>query len=1363
MSYLKYDMKKPEPDTSLALTPAQARAARALLAWSQQDLASNAKIATSTVADFERGRRTPVPQNAEAMREALERAGISFPKGGAVRGPALPRLAEVTKSGAPIRYVNGTDLARWAERRDGQASMPTLLSKLVRASGGASLHFPSDEAVQLSGWDGTTDAVDGSEYVPTGISGWEIGTQREGIAGKATEDYDKRTEDPLALNREESTFIFVTPRPWPKKDEWARQKRAEGVWKDVRAYDGTDLVHWIELYPAVGQWLATALNIRPPGARQLDEIWLEWSLATEWPLPVDLILNDRDEDGAAVLRWLRGKHSALALQAESSEEVAAFVYAAISQLPAEVAEHYLARCLVASNSEVARYLADSATTLIIVILEPEAGVAEAIAQKGHYVLAAFGQNPGTQGTVRKLGRPSREGIEVALIDAGVNDKDDKAAQRFARDSSRSLAILRRLMPGVSSRLPQWAVGTVSRPLLAALLAGMWDESRDADKVIMSRLSEMPYDAFSASIASLAGDFDTPLRKVGTAWKVASPRDAWFLLAANFTAADIDRFQAVTIDVLGAADPRYTMSPEDRWYASMRGIEPAYSAYLRHGLGETLILLALFGERVKTVPHASQHADIVVRKLLRGADKQRWWSLSRDFQLLAEASPEEFLSAIEDSLDQDDPPIAALFGSDESPIFGGTEHLSDLLWALESLAWAPQYLAQVSLILARLDQLDPGGRYLNRPASSLRTAFLFWDPQTNVSFGQRLKVLDRIRKRYSNPAWKLMLGILPSSHDSFSPTPMTRWRDFSVNRKEPVTDELIFKGGSAVVDRLLEDVGSNAPRWVTLLDRWSNLWTGRAKATEQLKQVAKGHLSKDDRELLRDKLRGVLHHNRSFKESDWALPTEDLDDLEAIYQSLTPSDAIERIAWLFNSHVSLPNPTGDWLQDENLLRSERTETIKRFFEENGIEKLFELANAVAETGYLGQAIVQASIPDKAREQILKRALKSEGEKEHFLARGMVATLQGIAGREWAESLADEALKEGWGDQSVLTILLSLPSTEWVWKLAERAGPAIEASYWRRVRVLWSQNDASDPSYAVEKLIEAGRARDGVHLIGYHLHTGRRFSSDLLSRALMEAARQPIEGELHSNDKTMFQHYALEIFKQLDQANDVTTDTMVRLEWLYLALFEHSQRQAKVIMAELASKPDLFAQLLAAVYKPSPESGIVDPPVENEEQARNVANQAYRLLRHWDVIPGTNVDGSIDGAKLEDWVKEARKLTNSMGRGRVADEKIGELLSASKVDADGIWPVVPIRELIEATRSRDLETGVAIGKSNRRGVTTRAMGDGGKQERGLAKQFRDWSQAAAFEWPRTSGILENLAKNYDHQAKAHDDDAERLEWR
>jgi transcriptional regulator with XRE-family HTH domain len=68
-----------------SITPAQARAARALLAWSQKDLASAAQVGLSTIADFEREARIPVLQNLMAMRRALEQAGVEFiPVGRAV-------------------------------------------------------------------------------------------------------------------------------------------------------------------------------------------------------------------------------------------------------------------------------------------------------------------------------------------------------------------------------------------------------------------------------------------------------------------------------------------------------------------------------------------------------------------------------------------------------------------------------------------------------------------------------------------------------------------------------------------------------------------------------------------------------------------------------------------------------------------------------------------------------------------------------------------------------------------------------------------------------------------------------------------------------------------------------------------------------------------------------------------------------------------------------------------------------------------------------------------------------------------------------------------------------------------------------
>lgn len=62
----------------MSLIPAQCRAARALLGWSQQDLERASRVAKKTIADFERGARNPFPRTLDDLVEALEKAGIEF-------------------------------------------------------------------------------------------------------------------------------------------------------------------------------------------------------------------------------------------------------------------------------------------------------------------------------------------------------------------------------------------------------------------------------------------------------------------------------------------------------------------------------------------------------------------------------------------------------------------------------------------------------------------------------------------------------------------------------------------------------------------------------------------------------------------------------------------------------------------------------------------------------------------------------------------------------------------------------------------------------------------------------------------------------------------------------------------------------------------------------------------------------------------------------------------------------------------------------------------------------------------------------------------------------------------------------------
>jgi len=60
------------------MTPGQCRAARALIGWSQSDLADRSGVSVGTVRNFEREASEPVPQNELALRRALEAAGVVF-------------------------------------------------------------------------------------------------------------------------------------------------------------------------------------------------------------------------------------------------------------------------------------------------------------------------------------------------------------------------------------------------------------------------------------------------------------------------------------------------------------------------------------------------------------------------------------------------------------------------------------------------------------------------------------------------------------------------------------------------------------------------------------------------------------------------------------------------------------------------------------------------------------------------------------------------------------------------------------------------------------------------------------------------------------------------------------------------------------------------------------------------------------------------------------------------------------------------------------------------------------------------------------------------------------------------------------
>lgn len=62
----------------MSISSSQCRAARALLGWSQDQLATASKVAKATIANFEAEKRAPYARTLDDLRKAMETAGVQF-------------------------------------------------------------------------------------------------------------------------------------------------------------------------------------------------------------------------------------------------------------------------------------------------------------------------------------------------------------------------------------------------------------------------------------------------------------------------------------------------------------------------------------------------------------------------------------------------------------------------------------------------------------------------------------------------------------------------------------------------------------------------------------------------------------------------------------------------------------------------------------------------------------------------------------------------------------------------------------------------------------------------------------------------------------------------------------------------------------------------------------------------------------------------------------------------------------------------------------------------------------------------------------------------------------------------------------
>lgn len=1254
-------------------------------------------------------------------------------------------------------FATREDLRRWADSIGSAAALPRLIRRLVLETGEGltEVNFPAAEGTRVGDWDGTVRATNATAFVPAGLSGWELSVDKR-AAAKAEKDYQNRVESPDGSATTDCAYVAVSLRVWTERKEFAARHNREERWKEVKALalDGIDT--WLDDAPITHAWISEELGLGPHGVKTVESWWKQWSSATNPALPRELMLAGRASEVNALRTALSGAPVTLTISAASRDEVLAFIAAFAYSEEVTGNASLLARTAFVDEVTTWRSLIERERPLLLVPAS-DAVVGEAVGRHAiHHVIVPVPR----AATAEIQLQPIDSAAAAELLKPVLGEKEGEAVARLARISL--TVARRRLAVNRALHEPEWARVPVDRAARRLLLAGRWNSASDSDKAIVSGLLGVSVEQLADATVKYAAGDDPLLARIGASISVISPYDAWLLLRSQLTTDDLTTFRALALEVLGARDPALDLPPDERYKANIVGKARQHSSDLRDGLATSLALLGAVGDR-KLTDSAMTGADwagVIVRELLSKANEaptaDAWASLDDVLPRLAEAAPDEFLREVARGLEGERPLLAGMFVDRNLGIFGHASH-TGLLWALEACAWSPDHFGQAVDLLARLAEIDPGGRLANRPFRSLDEIFCAWHPQNSVDNKRRLDVIDGLRERHPEVAWKLLMSLLPESHAVSGYTYAPNYRTWKPAKEPGFVPGEYWPLIRGIFDRVLEDVGEDADRWQQLVADLGNLPPDlREQALTKLGTLA-GATTLDEkaRTIVRDALQRFVRHHREFPDADWALPAADLAPIAALTSRFEPESPRARHAWLFTEQMPSIDTQRlqNWENYQKDLARLRAQAAREIVEASSWDDVLDFARRSKVPGEFGAAVAASGA--KRYEAELIDLLDAEDPIDATFARGH-AVKRIEAEPFWYDAVAGGTLSPRRRARLILA-LWDLPKE---WAALANGDPHVEEHYWREFPRFRGEITNEQLRTIVGGLRSVGRVAAAVDLLAMSLP--KEHDADLadLAAAVLE---EFLEKAGSDKEAAGLQGYDFtRLFEYLDLSPAIDRTRVARLEWAYLPALEHQGRRFLLHRA-MADDPALFVDLIARMFRARREEGEeeeIEDETPPDDAAKNAATNAFRLLYEWRTVPGSDDERRIDGEKLRQWIAQARRQLAERRRTEVGDIYIGHILAHGPTDPDGTWPTRTIRDLIEELRNERVEDGFRTETINSRGVTSRALESGGRQERDLVARYRELADKVTDRWPRTAILLRALADSYDFDARRGDDQAERF---
>lgn len=811
-------------------------------------------------------------------------------------------------------------------------------------------------------------------------------------------------------------------------------------------------------------------------------------------------------------------------------------------------------------------------------------------------------------------------------------------------------------------------------------------------------------------------------------------------ASFFYDSHLDSIKTIALKVLSEINPMFDLKPEDRLVAAIHGKTQKYSPELRKGISETLAFLGVHGSKLI---NCTQHkpeitATLAIRELFKEADWKLWASLNDLLPVLAEAAPNEFITTVENAFKQAPCPFDELFSQEGEGGIMGTNYMTGLYWALETLAWSEEHLSRTILTLAELATHDPGGRWANRPKNSISTILLPWMPQTTATIDKRIASLKGIQRNFPEIAWKTLISLLPNQHQvssgSYKPSfrkyiPGDWKQEVTVNdywlqvREYAAMAVDIAKGSITHVSELVDNLDNiPQPSFNSILEYLSS--------DEVLR------LPDEKKHTIWETMISFIKKHRRFSDSKWALPKEMVDSLDNTAKKLLPSNPIFLYKHLFsNKEYDFIEDDVDWQTQQGRMLDQRVEALRHIYKINKTSSVLVFSENVQNPVKVGNAF--AHIANEVNDNELLPTLLNAQEqyKKQFIS-GYVWSRYHKEGQHWIDNLNTG----NWSNEQKCNFLLFLPFEKEIWEKADDILKPNTSEYWKRIYANPFQT-VSSLLPAIENLLKYGRSRLALDCIYAHYFLKKELVKELAIKALVNStiSDEPVGA--------MDPHHVTEIIKMLQNDPQISEDDLFSIEWAYLPLLNrHNNANPKLLEKHLSQRPDLFIEVIQLIY----HSKNNDHKVEVDENKQKAALNAWKLLREWKRPPGKLDDGSFSSEALKKWVDEVKTKTIKSGHFEVAMTHLGHVLFYAGSDSNGLWIQQSAAEILDEQDNDHIRKGFSSEVFNSRGV--HSVDPTGRPERELAVLWRKNAlDVERLGLIRFASSLKNLANSYDHEAE------------